>query len=215
MADESTDVQTDVEAEPAAEANPEELREQMQETRAALTDKLETLEDRVVGTMEAAQTTVQETVEAVKETVQDTVATVKRTFDLKYQVGQRPWLMIGASVLAGYAVGRRWRAGHSAAALNGQGEDASRLPQFRNHREPPSPSPAEHLRPTLPSKLLSQFEEELGKLQSVVIGAGMGMLRNWLKDVAPALAPKLDEVMDSATRKLGGEPDSDPLLSRS
>jgi hypothetical protein len=36
-----------------------------------------------------------------------TVDGVKHTFDLHYQVKQRPWLMFGGSLLVGYTLGRR------------------------------------------------------------------------------------------------------------
>ena len=60
-------------------------RQDIAETRSAITEKLEILEDRV----------------------QETVETVKHTFDLHYQVKQRPWLMFGGSLLVGYTLGRR------------------------------------------------------------------------------------------------------------
>jgi hypothetical protein len=55
------------------------------ETRSAITEKLEILEDRV----------------------QETVETVKHTFDLYYQMKQRAWLMFGGSLVVGYTLGRR------------------------------------------------------------------------------------------------------------
>ena len=55
------------------------------ETRSAITEKLEILEDRV----------------------QETIETVKHTFDVHYQTKQRPWLMFGGSLLVGYTLGRR------------------------------------------------------------------------------------------------------------
>jgi hypothetical protein len=60
-------------------------RQDIAETRSAITEKLEILEDRV----------------------QETVETVKHTFDLHFQVKQRPWLMFGGSLLVGYTLGRR------------------------------------------------------------------------------------------------------------
>jgi hypothetical protein len=55
------------------------------ETRSAITEKLEILEDRV----------------------QETIETVKHTFAVRYQTKQRPWLMFGGSLLVGYTLGRR------------------------------------------------------------------------------------------------------------
>jgi len=93
------------------------IRQQMEETRAALTDKLETLEHQVVDTVQGATTAVQETVatvkdavqetvETVKGSVQETVETVKETFDLNRQVDRHPWLMFGGAVAVGYLGGR-------------------------------------------------------------------------------------------------------------
>jgi hypothetical protein len=60
-------------------------RQGIADTGSAIAEKLTILEDRVQGTVEA----------------------VKHTVDLHYQVKQRPWLMIGGSVLVGYTLGRR------------------------------------------------------------------------------------------------------------
>ena len=60
-------------------------RQDIADTRSALTEKLATLEGRV----------------------QETVDGVKHTFDLRYQVKHRPWQMFGGSLLVGYMLGRR------------------------------------------------------------------------------------------------------------
>lgn len=62
-------------------------RQDIAHTRAAIAEKLTILEARV----------------------QATVETVKHTFDLRYQVKQRPWLMFGAALLVGHTLGRRGR----------------------------------------------------------------------------------------------------------
>src|SRR5262249_54043362 len=87
------------------DAEPEVIRQDIEQTRSALTEKLETLEEEVMGTVRNAKETVEETIENVAETVQETVETVQRTFDLEYQMQQRPWVLIGGSVGAGAAVG--------------------------------------------------------------------------------------------------------------
>jgi len=96
--------------------NEEVIQQQMAETRASLTEKLETLEQKVVGTVEEATTAVNETVGVIKESVQGTVAavndtvkesvdTVKDWFDVEAHVRERPWLMLGGSVAVGYCLG--------------------------------------------------------------------------------------------------------------
>jgi ElaB/YqjD/DUF883 family membrane-anchored ribosome-binding protein len=106
----------------------------LEDTRAAITEKLDILETRVRETVEGAQssveeivenvkdivdttveavrqgvegaqTTVEGVVETVKDTVGETVETVKRTLDVPYQVDQHPWLMFGGAALAGYLLG--------------------------------------------------------------------------------------------------------------
>jgi len=110
------------------ENEPEVIRDQMQDTRTALTEKLEALEQTVAKTVENTTRPVVETVQsvteatketvgAVKETVQQiadtvsgsvekTVETVKDTFDLSRQVEQHPWAMMLGSVAVGYVAGR-------------------------------------------------------------------------------------------------------------
>src|SRR5262249_31653769 len=100
------------EGEHAMADEPEVIRQQMEQTRTALTEKLETLEQQVVGTVQGATTAVAETVEnvkdavqqtvdTVKDSVQETVETVKETFDLARQGDRHPWLMLGGSAAVG------------------------------------------------------------------------------------------------------------------
>src|SRR5262249_38838293 len=86
--------------------SPEVIRQQMEETRAALSEKLETLEQQVVGTVKDARAAVTDTVETVKGAVHDTVETVKETFDVSRQVERHPWAMLGGSIALGFLGGR-------------------------------------------------------------------------------------------------------------
>src|SRR5271166_6043831 len=89
-----------------AEQNTDEMRQEIDCTRAAMADKLEALEDRVMGTVQSAQETVEDSLQMAN----DTVATVKRNFDINYQVEQHPWTMVGGCFLAGLALGLFLRA---------------------------------------------------------------------------------------------------------
>src|SRR4029077_13252856 len=84
-----------------AEQDTDEMRQEIDCTRSAMADKLEALEDRVMGTVQSAQETVQDSIQMAK----DTVATVKRSFDVKYQVEQHPWAMVGGCFFVGLALG--------------------------------------------------------------------------------------------------------------
>ena len=81
------------------------IRQQMDETRTAMTDKIETLEQQVVDTVQAASAAVSETVQTVKDSVHETVETVKDTFDLPRQVERRPWTMMAGATALGYLGG--------------------------------------------------------------------------------------------------------------
>ena len=77
-------------------------RQELADTSSAITEKLLILEDRV----------------------QETVDAVKHTFDLHYQVKQRPWVMFGGSLLVGYTLGRR--GGRSSTTADMSSEPSSR-----------------------------------------------------------------------------------------
>ena len=75
--------------------NPEQIRSEVAETRAALGAKLNLLEEKVKETVDEARTSVQSQVE-----------TVKKVFDLEYQIRARPWIWLGAAALVGFYFGR-------------------------------------------------------------------------------------------------------------
>src|SRR5262249_52925003 len=92
------------------------IRQQMQQTRTALSEKVERLEQEVVQTVheatEAVNDTVasikeaaQQTVNTVKDTVHDTVQTVRETLDVPTQVRRHPWAMLAGSVAVGFLGG--------------------------------------------------------------------------------------------------------------
>ena len=104
----------------------DDIRQGIEETRTAMTEKIEMIEERVQETMEGARSTVnsamhgfrqiQETVEkakstadsiidSVKTTVDETIERAKYTSDLVAQVNQNPWIMFGTAALVGYILG--------------------------------------------------------------------------------------------------------------
>jgi len=106
---------------------PEVIRQQMDDTRSSLTDKIERLEQTVgqkvqsttaavTCTVESVKEAVQDTVDTVKGTVHDTVDTVKSTvsstvetvkdaFDVRGYFQEYPWAAFGAAVGVGFAGG--------------------------------------------------------------------------------------------------------------
>ena len=171
-----------------------ELRKEIECTRSAMAAKLEALENKVIGTVQSAQETVEVSIQSAK----DTVASVKRTFNLKYQVEQRPWTLVGGCFLAGLALG----------ALI----PARRRPSFRNqygpaengYFAPAAPVPPLQIEPNRPS-ILDPFQKEIDKVKGVAIGFVMGLVRDSIKESVPQLAAQIDDLMNGITTKIGGE----------
>ena len=88
---------------------PEVIRQQMEETKSQLSEKLVSLETQVTDTVQSTGTAVNATVEAVQVTVetvtgavQDAVQSVSNAFDVRRQVEKHPLLAIGGAVVLGY-----------------------------------------------------------------------------------------------------------------
>lgn len=195
------------------------IRRNVEAKRAALTDKLETLEEEVVDTVKEAtasvsdtvetiKDSVQETVTAVADTVKDTVTTVKETvhegvdtvkdwFDMSAHVQNQPWLMMGGAAGLGFLLGRLLA---PPAAESAPAEPAAKAVHSGNghHREK---------RHSSGGKKTTDFGPELGKLKALALGALIGTARDMIMpQVPPAVRDPLREILDGFTQKLGGEP---------
>lgn len=65
----------------------ESIRQDIDATRSSMTNKLEQIEDQV------------------RDKVDSTVSQAKRVVDVRHHVNERPWLSLGAAVMAGYLLG--------------------------------------------------------------------------------------------------------------
>jgi len=197
--------------------NEEQIQQQMAETRASLTDKLETLELKVVGSVEEATTAVNETVDVIKESVQGTVTAVNETvkesveavkdwFDVNAHVREHPWLMVGGSVAVGYCLG-------TVLGKAPQSNACFPSPNYRfgmenyssggGHEE--RPSTAETQTPTKTAS--SIWAPEIDKLKSLALGVLFGTAREMIaSSVSEHVSEHLKEIFDSVTKKVGGEP---------
>ncbi len=198
---------------------PEVTRAQMDETRASLSEKLESLEHHVVDSVQGTTDAVQETVANVKDAVHDTVAGVKDLFDPRLQVQRHPWLLVGGSIAVGYLGGYL--------LLRRRGPDRRTVQE-----SPPSAPPVgswtsrqpngvvkdrrfvnEAPEPGRPSAVSSQFGPEIAKLEGLVIGTLLSVVRDMIADSVPEpMKAQFGDVMDSFTAKLGGEPVQGPVF---
>jgi ElaB/YqjD/DUF883 family membrane-anchored ribosome-binding protein len=221
----------------ANESEPQMIRHQMEVQRASLSEKLDTLEHKIVETVQGARDAVAETVqnvrdsvqssvETVKDTMQSSVDTVKEAFDLPRQVDRHPWAMFGGSVALGFAAGwllnrappsRSAPWGNAPASYTGGGSSGHRPPAPR--AEAPSftaaPRPQAEKGPTWVDQLSETFQPEIHKLKGFAIGAALGVVRDMVAQAVPdQMRPQVNEMMDKVTTKLGGEPVQPDLLDQ-
>lgn len=170
-----------------------EMRHDIDTTRAAMADKLEALEDKMMGAAQSAQATVENSIQSAK----DVVASVKRTFDIKHQIEQRPWTIVGGSFLAGLAV----------SLLIPKGRPRSSMTSVTNGSDAAvAPTPPLQAEPRSESGVFEPFQEEIDKVKGIAIGYVMGLVRDSIKESVPQMASNIDEVMNGITTKLGGKP---------
>jgi len=199
--------------------NEQQIQQQMAETRASLAEKLETLEQKVVGTVEGATTAVSETVDVIKDSVQETVTavndtvkesveTVKDWVDVKAHVREHPWLMMGGSVAVGYCLG----------SLIGKAPQSAPYPpptypwmhQNNGGAQEERPTVREAPAASAPSALksaLSTWAPEVDKLKGLALGVLFGTARELVaSSMTGHVGEQVKEIFDSVTKKLGGEP---------
>jgi ElaB/YqjD/DUF883 family membrane-anchored ribosome-binding protein len=168
--------------------SPEMIREQIEETRASLGQKLESLE-----------TEVRSSVQGASDSVKETVNNVKRAFDMRYQVRSRPWVAVGAAFGVGLALGamacnQPW--GQASGTQRGaMGERGSG--RGRGERRLGSSSFGWMRR---------QVQPEIDTVKSVAIGAAVSLIGDLLKEALPqGFRSRIDPIVSSAAQKLGGK----------
>jgi ElaB/YqjD/DUF883 family membrane-anchored ribosome-binding protein len=201
--------------------NEERIKQEMQETRSALAEKLETLEQKVVGVVgavEEATSVVGDTVGAIKETVQDTVnavndevhesvASVRDFLDVKSRVQEHPWLMVGGSVAVGYCLGvlldKSKTSGPSATSAIGEAASQTAI----GNQAPSNGHRIETATQAAAQGQLNLWAPEIAKLKGLALGVLFGTAREMIASSLPEpVGHDIKEVIDSATRKVGGEP---------
>lgn len=209
---------------------PEVIRDQMQETRTALTEKLEALEQQVSNTVQTATSTVAETVQTVKEAVEDTVDTVKETveqtvetvqdtFDITAQVERHPWMAMAGSVAVGYLAGRLLHAGqdrdtgvrsmaaltHSEPKATHNGANGAGKGEAKESKEDAEEGWMQGL--------LDGFSGELQALKDLGLAAMMAIVRDLTtRSIQGEVGTRVQTWMNEVTEKMGVSPIKEPIL---
>jgi len=111
----------------------------------------------------------------------------RETFDLKHQVAERPWMALGAAVVAGYVLGnmggdddqQRW---------HGQPQTTTNYNQHAMSSASSSPAASRN------DGLLAQFDDEIDMLKAAAISTLTNLLHDSVREYLPSMGQQLDRV---------------------
>jgi len=191
------------------------IRQQMEDTRASMTEKIEALEKQVSETVKDTTQTVSETVDVASETVSQTVNTisetvqaVRETFDIPAQIEKHPWIALGGALAIGYVLGMLLTP-----------SQPTPMPAY----SPPPPTPPVPPEPAPVATTGATTEEShrevktpglseiFGNVRSLAIGTAVGVLGEVLLSSVPTdLKEGLSGIVKQVTESLGGRPQHQP-----
>ena len=193
---------------------PEQIESEMFATRESLTEKVNALENQVLGTVQTAANTITETVDAVKsfvntapeavsETVEQVTTAVKeqvaRTFDITNRVQSHPlssiWVSVGLGFIAGYLV---FGSGRSR-SRRGMTEERS----FAASMPSTTPAPRE---PGIFDNLFSILGRKAKEVAETVIEAASSSVTNNIRESIPKLVEEAARRIVPETVPTHGEP---------
>jgi len=190
------------------------IRQQMADTRASMTDKIEALEKQVSETVKETTDTVSETVDTASNTVQktveaisSTVETVKETFDIPAHIQNHPWMAMGGAVAVGYVLGSLFP-GHQQTVATPATPTPTPVPVPMPTYTPPAHT--EHrseAQPAQSQSASSGLGEVLTSLRGMAVGTTIGLLGEVILKAVPGdLRGRLSGWIQRLTEALGGQP---------
>lgn len=186
---------------------PEQIQDEMARTRAAITEKVATLENQVIGTAQTAANTISDTVEAVKSLVESApgaakqaaaavTETVKSAFDISGHVRDNPWTSVSVSAGLGFITGLivfREPAGGSAPVYS----HAPAVPAAAPPRAPGKPGIFDELLSMIGRKVREAAE-------NVIDSAGAAVNENIRTNVPRLVDAAAEMATDRLTPEAGG-----------
>jgi hypothetical protein len=145
--------------------------------------------------------------EQIESKIKGTVDDTRRLVDIRYQVSQRPWAALGASILIGYALGSiggddtpaQPRPGEPYRYYAAPGEERPRPP----HEPVSSYQDASFARqedarraaqPGFVDQLMDQFGDEIQLLKAAAISSLFGLIRDTVRENMPALNQEVERL---------------------
>ena len=201
------------------------IRDEMEQTRANLAEKLEALESQVRETVSGATDAVSSTVEGVKDvvsSVSETVETVTETFNVSKQVEQHPWMALGAAVATGFVVAQV--IGRSSEPATGAPSGSTSSSSWSSSSSQPAAGAPQQSESRSDSGLmhsLGSMMPDVGDVMNTVVsslgGLAVGSLMGVIREFASHGLPQewqgdVTKLIDQVTSQLGGKP-LDPTRS--
>jgi len=182
------------------------IHHQMEEKRASLAEKLDVLENQVIGTVQDATATVANTVEDVKsavdnvtESVQGAVQSVKESLDIGEHVRRNPWAALGTAFAVGFA--GAWLLGPSSGSKSSSSSFGS-----LGTGSTPTPTPAASNGHGSSSASDGPLTHILEGVQGLAVGALMQVVTEVATESVPdAIRSDVSKWLDEITTSLGGK----------
>ena len=180
------------------------------ETRTAIADKLEKLEQRFTSSVEEAKMMAENFADRAQSVIEDTACSIREATDPSRVVSHYPWVMVSGAVMAGFALGQVFRNNRRSVMpyYPPGSQDVNIMPQsasdttnkegvypFYTH---PTGDDDSRPMPSSSSPTASLFTylgpviaEGLGQVKGDLVAIGTSALRTWIKEAAQAGGQKL------------------------
>lgn len=198
---------------------PELIQEQMRETKSQLSDKLESLEQQfqvtdAVQTTRSAVAATAEAVQATAETVAGAMQSVSHAFDVRRQIEQHPWIVLGGAAALGYLAhelltGTELKTAQSLEAASTLGVFPPLNGHATDHRDPPVHVAATAAATRAYNETL-MMSSPLLQLKSLAISTLIGIAREAATRAVPLMADYLTADLDRARRHLADVAGTEP-----
>jgi len=190
------------------------IRDEMEQTRSNLADKLGALETQVRETVVGAKEAVSSTVEGVKEavgSVTETVGAVTEQLSVSKQVEEHPWLAMGAAVAAGFVAAQvldRMTQPPSSPAASPPPSSYSDLPLTSTRFTPPvEAKKKEGVLESIMPELGGAANELLHSVGGLAVNTLMGVIRELVvRELSPEWKGEVTKLVDKVAQQLGTKP---------
>jgi len=193
------------------EKTPEQIEQEMLNTRESLTQKVAALEQTVMGTIQNATDTVSDSVDAVKtavssapsamkETVESVKESVREAFDISSRVREQPWLSVGIAAAAGFFAGLMIPGGRRSSSTSSDAAPEWSRDQ-RSFAAVPSPQPES---PGIFDQLFNLIGKEVRQMAEQAISTASASIKETIGTEIPKLIESAVPGVESMLSSVAG-----------